>query len=225
MSGTALQIDEAEFQAALRASNPRAPAAELKSMVRFVSIAVNVMSGFSAQRLLKQANEKELRAALEQVASQLVHAEDVQGANADRMRGSGLGDVLDLAEGRARLAAYARAKPIEEWAGPVGGASEIQAQFGIGRSTLNTWYKQGAVVGLLRGQRKLAYPLEQFIDGRPLQGLSDVLAIAPDARSGWLWMRQPHGALDGQTPLAMLRAGKRDQVITIAERDLSRERD
>ncbi len=133
--------------------------------------------------------------------------------------------MISLSEGRARLAAYAAPKAIEDWAGPVGGASDIEAEFGIKRTTLNTWYKQGAVIGLLRGQRKLAYPLEQFIDGRPLQGIPDILAVAPDARSAWLWMRQPHGGLDGRTPLAALRAAEQDQVGALARRDFGRETD
>lgn len=225
MSEAALQIDETAVQAALLARNPRAPASELDSMARFVSIAVDVMSGLTAHRRFKLANEKKLRKALQQVADQLVTVDEANGAGAEKTRGSGLGEVLSLAEGRARLATYATPMPIEEWAGPVGGAKDIEAQFGVGRSTLSTWQKNGAVVGLLRGQRKLAYPLEQFIDGRPLQGLSDVVAAAPDARSAWLWMRQPHGALDGETPLALLRAGKRNQVIALAARDLGRESD
>lgn len=223
MSEASLQIDETAVQAALLARNPRAPAWELDSMARFVSIAVDVMSGVAAQRLLKLADKQTLRKVLEQVADQLATDEKMPDTSADPMRGKGLGEVLSLAEGRARLAAYATPMAIEEWAGPVGGAKEIEAQFGVGRSTLSTWHKNGAVVGLLRGQRKLAYPLEQFIDGRPLQGLSDVVAAAPDARSAWLWLRQRHGALDGETPLAVLRAGKRDQVIGLAARDLGRE--
>lgn len=225
MAGAALRLDVDEAQAALRERNPRAPAAELRTMAQFVSIAVDVLSGFPAVNLRGVAREHKLRAALEQVALQLTPAGTADDELVERTRGSGLGEVLSLSEGRDRLAAYAAPKAIEDWAGPVGGASDIEAQFGVKRTTLNTWYKQGAVIGLLRGQRKLAYPLEQFIDGRPLQGIPDVLAVAPDARSAWLWMRQPHGGLDGQTPLAALRAAKQDQVRALARRDFDRETD
>jgi len=225
MSEAALTVDVDEVQAVLRGRNPRAPAAEIKTMARIVSIAVDVMSGLPAVSLRGVAREHKLRAALEQVARQFTSAETTQDSPVEKTQGSGLGEVISLSEGRARLAAYAAPKAIEDWAGPVGGASDIEAQFGVKRTTLNTWYKQGAVIGLLRGQRKLAYPLEQFIDGRPLQGVPDVLAVAPNARSAWLWMRQPHGALGGQTPLAALLAGKQDQVSAIARRDFDRELD
>jgi hypothetical protein len=36
-------------------------------------------------------------------------------------------------------------------------------------------------------------------------------------------MRQPHAALDGQTPLAALGAAKQDQVRAIVRRDFDRE--
>lgn len=225
MTAAALTVDVDELQAVLRGRNPRAPAAEIKTMARIVSIAVDVMSGFPAVSLRGVAREHKLRAALEQVALQFMRAETTQDETVEQSRGSGLGEVLSLSEGRARLADYTAAKPIEDWAGPVGGAGDIEAQFGVKRTTLNDWYKQGAVIGLLRGQRKLAYPLEQFIDGRPLQGIADVLGVAPDARSAWLWLRQPHGALDGRTPLAALHMAKQDQVSVIARRDFDREID
>jgi uncharacterized protein (DUF2384 family) len=75
------------------------------------------------------------------------------------------------------------------------------------------------VIGLLRGERKLAYPLEQFVDARPLEGLADVLKVAPDARSAWLWLRQPHGALQHRSPLDVLKDGGREAVVRVAERD------
>ncbi len=225
MSEAALTLDVVEMQEVLRGRNPQAPAAEIKTMARIVSIAVDVMSGFPAVDLRGVAREHKLRAALEQVALQFTPAATVKGEPVEQTRGSGLGEVISLSEGRARVAAYAASKAIEDWAGPVGGASDIEAQIGVKRTTLNTWYKQGAIIGLLRGQRKLAYPLEQFIDGRPLQGIADVLAVAPDARSAWLWMRQPHSALDGETPLAALHATQQDKVSVIALRDFHRDID
>jgi len=223
MGEAALTMGVDDVQAVLRERNPRAAAAEIKTMARFVSIAVDVMSGLPSVNLRGVAREHKLRAALEQVALQFMPAEAVQDEAVEQTRGSGLGEVLSLRDGRARLAAYTAPKAIEEWAGPVGGASDIEAQVGIKRTTLASWYTQGAVIGLLRGQRKLAYPLEQFIDGRPVQGIAAVLAAAPDARSAWLWMRQPHGGLDGATPLYALRKGKQDAVGAIARRDFDRE--
>lgn len=141
------------------------------------------------------------------------------GGRTEKSRGAGLGERITLEEGRDRLARYATARPLESWAGPVAGAGEIEDSLGIPRSTLSSWQQKGAIVGLLRGARKLAYPLEQFVDARPLEGIADVLRVAPDARSAWLWLRQPHGALNGRAPLERLKAGDRAAVVTAAERD------
>ena len=219
-------LDEGAVQQVLRAHNPHTPVGELRTLARIVSIMVDVVSDLPKTERTELAREREpLRAVLQEATQSLGRAQVGADGDVEHSRGAGLGELVSLDEGKARLDRYAVAKPIEEWAGPVAGAGEIETRLGIKRTTLNTWYRQNAVVGLLRGQRKLAYPLDQFIDARPLEGLRDVLPLAPDARSAWLWMRQPHGSLDGQTPLAWLREGKRDQVVEAARRDFVRETD
>lgn len=217
-------LDEGDVQAALRAHNPRAPVRELKTMARIVSMVVDFVAELSQAERSEIARGREpFRAALEEATQSLGRTHIEAAGEIERTRGSGLGEVLSLEEGRARLDRYAIVKPMENWAGPVAGAGELEERLGIKRTTLNTWYRAGAVVGLLRGQRKLAYPVEQFIDGRPLEGLEEVLKTAPDVRSAWLWMRQAHAALDGRTPLALLVDGKADRVQMAARRDFERE--
>jgi uncharacterized protein (DUF2384 family) len=57
------------------------------------------------------------------------------------------------------------------------------------------------------------------VDARPTQGISDVLRVTPDERAAWLWLRQPHPALEGKLPLEVLKAGGREAVARVAERD------
>jgi hypothetical protein len=52
-------------------------------------------------------------------------------------------------------------------------------RFHVARSTLNEWHRRAAVIGLLRGERKHVYPLDQFVDARPTRGIGDVAKIAP----------------------------------------------
>ncbi len=137
----------------------------------------------------------------------------------ERHRGTGLGDLLSREEGRERLARYVQTRPLESWAGPVAGPGEIEKQLHVARSTLNEWHRRGVVIGLLRGERKHVYPLDQFVDARPMQGVGDVAKIAPNERAAWLWLRQPHGRFDMRPPLDLLKAGQRDEVIQTAERD------
>jgi len=94
-------------------------------------------------------------------------------------------------------------------------------QHAIPRATLNAWRKQYSAVGLKRDLRNYVYPLEQFLDGRPVDGLKAVLEVAPDARAAWLWMRQAHAGLDGSRPIDALHDGRAKVVALLAARDFS----
>ncbi len=134
-------------------------------------------------------------------------------------QGAGLGQQLGAAEGRRRLQAYATPMKIEDWAGPVAGPSELERNYGIRRSTLHDWQKQRAVIGLLAGQRKHVFPITQFIDGRPVEGLAGVVSQVGSPRTAWLWLVEPHPSLRGARPLDRLKAGETALVIELAERD------
>ncbi|MGC9272143.1 hypothetical protein [Acidiphilium sp.] len=135
---------------------------------------------------------------------------------AEVSHGAGLGTVLPLEEGRARIAAYAVPARIEDWAGRLAGPSELAREFGIARSTLHTWQKQAAVIGLLVGMRKHAFPTEQFVDGRPVAGLGAIVAAIGDPRTAWLWLREANPGFAGVAPLTRLKAGAIDDVVEVA---------
>jgi len=132
--------------------------------------------------------------------------------------GAGLADVVEFDEGRRRLAAYATPVRLEDWAGPVAGPGDIEKAFGTKRSTLHDWQKRGAVIGLLKGERKHVFPLAQFVDGRPVEGMSDVTEIIRNPRVAWQWLIQPKPSIGG-TPLDRLKDGHLNEVIDAAERD------
>ncbi|REF73349.1 hypothetical protein BDD41_1903 [Paracoccus versutus] len=136
----------------------------------------------------------------------------------DVSQGAGMGDLLDIGEGRRRLTAYAVSSRIEDWAGPVAGPAEIERTFGTKRSTLHDWQKRGAVIDLLKGERKHVFPLAQFVDGRPAKGMSDVARIIRNPRAAWQWLIQPKPSLGG-TPLDQLKAGNIDRVVAAADLD------
>ena len=95
-------------------------------------------------------------------------------ATAAVSQGAGLGRLLSPEEGSARIAEYAMPTKVVDWAGPLAGPTELERDFGVARSTLHTWQKQGAVITLLVGVRKHAFPTEQSVDGRPLTGLAAI---------------------------------------------------
>lgn len=133
-------------------------------------------------------------------------------------RGAGLGYALSMEEGRRRLAEFATPARIEDWAGPVAGPGDIEKMFGTKRSTLHDWHKRGAVIGLLKGERKHVFPLAQFVDGRPVEGMPQLTKIIRNPRAAWQWLIQPKPSIGG-TPLDNLKMGNLADVLDAAERD------
>lgn len=224
-------LDIGEVQTALRRHNPKTPATDLRAMAKIVALVVDFVADMPKVELRELARESDqFRVALEEAtqhskAPSSDRAHIAATGRTIRSQGAGLGEQLPIEEGHARLLDYAKPGSIESWAGPVAGAGEIEQQLGIPRSTLNSWQQRGACIGLLRGERKFAYPLEQFIDSRPLEGLAEILRFAPHPRSAWFWLRQPNAALGQKSPLACLRAGRKEAVLEAAAADLPLERE
>lgn len=217
---------ESEIRAILAHRNPQMPARALTPLAKLVANFADVVAGLAADQREKIPTSKAvlrnmlLRAARPRTGPSADEPRNTAVEPAvERHRGTGLGDLLNPEVGRQRLAQYVQTRPVESWAGKVAGPGEIEKQLHVARSTLNEWHRRGAVIGLLRGERKHVYPLDQFVDARPLQGVGDVAKIAPDERAAWLWLRQPHGRFDMRPPLDLLKAGQRDKVIQAAERD------
>ncbi len=170
------------------------------------------------------AHEKNLVEAMVAVAADLAGQDDREPIQVKAEKpvevseGEGLGEVVNLEEGRRRLAAFATPGRLEDWAGPVAGPSEIEKAFGTRRSTLHDWHKRGAVIGLLKGERKHVFPLAQFVDGRPVEGMSEVTRIISNPRVAWQWLIQPKPSIGG-TPLKRLKQGHVSEVLDAAERD------
>jgi len=137
-------------------------------------------------------------------------------AEVEHSKGSGFGELLTPEEGRRRLAEYATPIRIEEWAGPVAGPVELERDYGIRRSTLHNWQRRGAVIGLLKGERKHVFPLEQFVDGRPVEGLARIVEIAPSPRSAWFWLVQGSPLLGGKRPIGLLKQDRAEEVVEAA---------
>ncbi|KST59358.1 hypothetical protein AO398_18755 [Methylobacterium sp. GXS13] len=134
-------------------------------------------------------------------------------------RGAAPGETIDRRDGLKQIAARALPLRLEDWAGSLAGAGELAANLGIARSTLQDWRRSGAVVGLLKGTRKHLFPLAQFVDGRPVAGLAEVLAIVGDPRTAWLWLVEPYAR--GGSPLEDLKRGRVTPVVDAARDDFA----
>ncbi|TGV50887.1 DUF2384 domain-containing protein, partial [Mesorhizobium sp. M00.F.Ca.ET.149.01.1.1] len=83
----------------------------------------------------------------------------------------------------------------------------------IPRSTLHRWQRRGEVIGLRKGGRKHVFPLAQFVDGRPVPGISEVLSAITNPRLAWFWLTRPSPELDGRVPIEMLRDDMVEDVL------------
>ncbi len=153
------------------------------------------------------------------VSSIIAQLEAPAGSGLLPTEGEGVGTLLTAAEGRRRLSPLVQPLALEEWAGPVAGPSDLERSQGIARSTLHAWQKQGLVIGLLKSARHHVFPLAQFIDGRPIQGVDAVLAAIGDPRTAWLWLVTEHPELSGKKPIDRLKAGAIHVVSDLAGRD------
>lgn len=133
------------------------------------------------------------------------------------VQGEGLGELLSEEEGRRRMDEYATPVSLESWAGPTAGPVDIERTLKIPRSTLHHWQRKGLVIGLLNGVRKNVFPLEQFVDGKPVAGLDEVMAIINQPRVTWRWMLTPHPLLGGAKPLTRLKQGRQEEVLRAAQ--------
>ncbi|RWC41441.1 antitoxin Xre/MbcA/ParS toxin-binding domain-containing protein [Mesorhizobium sp.] len=105
---------------------------------------------------------------------------------------------------------------IEDWAGRVAGSTYLEENLGIARSTLHRWQRRGDVIALRKGGRKHVFPLAQFVDGRPVAGVRDVLSLISNPRLAWLWLTRPSAQLDGRIPIDLLRQDQVEEVVEAA---------
>lgn len=208
-----------ELESLLVERNPAAPAAAKTAgqVTAVLGKAAMSLTHEQQKRLAKTSSDKIVKVFEALIGRSASPEAKAEGRTV--LVGDGLGEQLSDQEGRRRLAAYATPMAIEEWAGPVAGATVLEQEQGISRSTLHAWRHQNAVIGLLKGTRHHVYPVAQFIDGRPVEGLGAILEQVRSPRVAWMWLIEPHPALKGETPLARLKAGDIATVIRLAERD------
>ena len=116
----------------------------------------------------------------------------------------------------AERAADLQSMLLEDWAGEVAGSTYLEEKLRIPRSTLHRWQRRGEVVALRKGGRKHVFPLAQFVDGRPVLGISDVLSAIANPRLAWFWLTRPAPELNGRVPIEMLREDMVEDVVRAA---------
>lgn len=98
-------------------------------------------------------------------------------------------------------------------------AKEVAQRLHMSRQAVDERRRKGRLIGLDIGRRGYAYPAWQFDDIGTLPGFEQVLHALADLES-WsqvAFMLTPNSRLKGETPLNILRLGKRDDVLNAAQ--------
>jgi hypothetical protein len=225
-SAKAAPLAAADLVGMIALRRPNTSQTQIELLARATAAVASELAKLSADQQQRFVSRK---TAFRQVLSEVLDAPDRPAETAERIRleprgpaevsqGAGAGEILALDEGRRRADAYAAetASSFESWTGPALGPVEAAAKLGVSRSTLHAWQGKGLVIGLLNGVRRTIFPLEQFVDGKPVAGIADVLTVITEPQAAWMWLKEPSPLLGGATPLARLKRGRLAEVIEAA---------
>jgi hypothetical protein len=145
------------------------------------------------------------------------HAEDTEMA-ALIIKGSGLGPLVSLKEGKARLAEITVDEDSTDWA-----ASELLSapilteRLQVSLATLDAWRTANKAIAFRRKSGEYIYPLRQFEGAEPVEGLDRVVAFFPLPEEAWEWLVTPGRYTNGEAPIDRLRSRHVDEVVRAAE--------
>lgn len=114
------------------------------------------------------------------------------------------------------LPAQLDAISLHDWVGPSAGPTFLEENFGIPRSTLHRWQRRNEAIALLAGGRRHVFPLAQFVDGRPANGIAAISNLIGHPRLTWYWLSKPCDALGGYLPIDLLKMDRIDDVVAAA---------
>lgn len=103
--------------------------------------------------------------------------------------------------------------------GPVYRQADVAALLGKSKQAISA---DPRLLKLVLRNGEVGYPVFQFDGRRQLSGIRDVIdTLATVVATPWTiasWLTSPSADLDGQTPVAALRAGRVDEVSDAADR-------
>jgi hypothetical protein len=143
---------------------------------------------------------------------------DVSTKPVENSIGEGVGVQISPEEGLRRLLEAAESISLDERLGHLCDSAEIERLLGIPRRNLQTWHRRNLIVSFKDDRGEYLYPLEQFADAKPVDGMREVLQIIRYTYTAWTWLIRPKPSIGG-VPLDLLKRGKLYDVLEAAERD------
>ncbi|MFC1458650.1 HAD family hydrolase [Microvirga arabica] len=134
------------------------------------------------------------------------------------IKGSGLGPLISLEEGRARLDEITVDDDSTDWAASeILGVAHIAEKLGISAATLDLWRDNGTVIAFRKDAHEFVYPERQFEHSRPIEGLERLIGYFSSPEEAWEWLVTPNPYTDSAAPVDQLRSGHIEEVVRAAE--------
>jgi len=134
------------------------------------------------------------------------------------IQGSGLGPLISLEEGKARLDEISVDDDSTDWA-----ASELleadgmAARLGVPVATLDDWRAGAKAIAFRNEANEFVYPARQFDRSRPIDGLDRVVGYFPSPEEAWEWLVTLNLYTGSTAPIDRLRLGLIEEVVRAAE--------
>jgi len=142
-----------------------------------------------------------------------------QGAEVELDIGEDVGETVSRRTGERLLLNHAKTLPVADWAGEVLNSSALRDRLHISHDDFDHWQSSGSLIALPNGDAGVVYPVDQFVDGRPIEGLREVLEVVGRPRVAWLWLRTARPGSESQSPIELLKGGHIKRALLIAKRD------
>jgi HAD superfamily hydrolase (TIGR01509 family) len=134
------------------------------------------------------------------------------------IHGSGLGPLISLEEGEARLDEITVNDDSTDWAASeLLGTDGMAARLGVPVATLEDWRAGATAIAFRNEANEFVYPARQFDRSRPIEGLDRVVGYFPSPEEAWEWLVTPNLYTGSTAPIDRLRSKHLEEVIRAAE--------
>jgi HAD superfamily hydrolase (TIGR01509 family) len=143
---------------------------------------------------------------------------DAPGTSVLTIRGSGLGPLVTLEEGKARLDEIAVDDDSTDWAASELLSGPMLAQrLQIALANLEAWRTRSKAIAFCNETGEYIYPVRQFEGAEPVEGLDQVVTFFPSQEEAWEWLVTPCRSTNDEAPIDRLRTKHVDEVVRAAE--------
>jgi HAD superfamily hydrolase (TIGR01509 family) len=143
---------------------------------------------------------------------------DVAAKPTRSVKGSGLGPLLSLEEGEARLDEITVDDDSTDWAASeLLSATNLAERLQVSPAALEAWRTVNKAIAFRNDAGEYIYPVRQFEGSNPVEGLNRIVAFFPSLDEAWEWLVTPNRYTDGDVPIDRLRSGHVDEVVRAAE--------